>query len=116
MLDGHEQAVTSLCFCTRTGRIASGGEDCTIRLWEHNGKAWAQNGQLEGHQSRLTGLIFHPDGTKLCSAAVETIRVWNVPRPGGGQAAARARLEAASHAAAAAYKSFNGHGHGGCKV
>jgi len=55
----------------------SGFTESAIRLWEvASGKAI---GQLEGHRSWVSGLVFWPDGKTLASASADqTIRLWDV--------------------------------------
>ena len=60
VLEGHDQAVTAVAFCTRTDRLVSGGDDLTIRVWEFMGKAWKQTALLMGHNSGITDITFHP--------------------------------------------------------
>ena len=47
-------------------QIVSGSEDKTVRLWEHNGKAWVPTAVLQGHAWGINSVAFHPDGTKVC--------------------------------------------------
>jgi WD40 repeat protein len=40
--------------------------------------AWALEKELRGHDQGVTGCAWSPEGTKLASVSVETVRVWNV--------------------------------------
>ncbi len=65
-------------------RIATGGVDKTVRLWERaTGNALRT---LGGHTGAVTALAFDPSGRTLASAAADlTIRLWDTV---GGQAIA----------------------------
>lgn len=60
-------------------RLASGGDDGRVRLWNlATGKA-TQSRSLSGHKSAVTCLKFSPDGARLCSGSRDrTISVWDV--------------------------------------
>jgi WD40 repeat protein len=57
--------------------LASTGEDRTIRLWDPT--TGDQLAVLTGHQNRIDGLAFHPDGKVLVSGSQDTtVRQWSI--------------------------------------
>ncbi|WP_197519403.1 WD40 repeat domain-containing protein [Mycobacterium sp. E2327] len=63
-------------------RIASGGFDSAVRIW--NADSGAQIGPpLLGHHSRITGVAFSPNGDHLVSASDDgEVRLWNTDAGG----------------------------------
>ncbi len=64
-LEGHSDWVAALCLLP-DGRLASGADDNTIRLWDV--AAGAETARLDGHSGGVAALCLLPDG-RLASGA-----------------------------------------------
>ncbi|HLW63990.1 MAG TPA: WD40 repeat domain-containing protein [Gemmataceae bacterium] len=86
---GHDKAVTCMVFSADDKKVASGGMDGQIRLWdtaksaEHAvtkelaAKAQPEH-KIKAHTGGVYGLGFSPDGKRLASAGADgAIKVWN---------------------------------------
>jgi WD40 repeat protein len=75
-LQGHLWEVRSVAFSPDGTRLASGGNDRMVKIWD------AQTGQemltLKGHTSAVLKVAFSPDGNLLASASEDgTVKIWN---------------------------------------
>lgn len=73
--EAHTGPIT--CLAGSGGRIATGGEDCLVRVWEEDG---LRSSDLRGHRSPPFFLVFGGDGRFLASGGGQGfIRVWCLP-------------------------------------
>lgn len=88
-IGGHSSGVLSLSWNAKSGRLASGANDGTIKIWD------TSTGQEalahRGHELRVWCVAWIPDGRRLASASPDAARVWDAP---AGYEAARAPAEA----------------------
>lgn len=68
VIRGHTGYVYSVSFSPDGARIATGSDDCTVRLWD------AVTGQpigkpLRGHTSSVTSVSFSPDDTRIVTGS-----------------------------------------------
>ncbi|MBI5185177.1 MAG: WD40 repeat domain-containing protein [Nitrospinae bacterium] len=73
---GHTGPVTCMVVLP-DGRLASGSEDHTIRIWDINAKTSIV---LEGHNSKVIHLAAFPDGRLASASESGEVRVWNIER------------------------------------
>ncbi|HMF19518.1 MAG TPA: serine/threonine-protein kinase, partial [Gemmataceae bacterium] len=74
---GKQEAVRAVAVSADGSRIASGGDDHRVCLWDSaTGKRVLI---LKGHSGRILSLAFSLDGNRLASAALDgTLKVWDV--------------------------------------
>jgi serine/threonine protein kinase len=81
-LIGHQGDMRALAFSPDGKRLASGGHDRTIRLFDLGG---AQIEMERRHEDSVMALRFAPDGERLLSTSVDgTLRLWSVPTARAG--------------------------------
>src|SRR5262249_23590626 len=74
---GHEAKATCVTFDTDGRRMASGGADRTVRVWD--GATGRAIHVLRGHSGTINRLAFSPDGTRLASVGGDrTVRIWDL--------------------------------------
>jgi platelet-activating factor acetylhydrolase IB subunit alpha len=77
MLEGHRSPVTVVATHPVFTLCASGSEDNTIRLWDHETGAYERT--LKGHTGYVTGLAFDPRGTLLASCSLDmSAKLWDM--------------------------------------
>lgn len=73
---GHDGEITSLAYSARTQRLASGGTDARVLLWDALHPAGPPH-VLDGHRSTVLAVAFTPDGSRLASSSTDTtVRIW----------------------------------------
>jgi WD40 repeat protein len=81
----YQAKVSSIAFSPDSQRLATSGDDHTIRLWDMSGKQLAvikattgkQITSFKGHKGRILQMLFSPDGELLVTRGEEgTARLW----------------------------------------
>ncbi|RYP77557.1 hypothetical protein DL770_007058 [Monosporascus sp. CRB-9-2] len=75
-LEGHGGRVTSVAFSPDGGRIVSGSDDYTVKIWD--AKSGKEVRTIKGHGSKVTSVAFSPDGSRIASGSVDnTVKIWD---------------------------------------
>ncbi|CAN5412016.1 hypothetical protein BH10PLA2_BH10PLA2_37430 [soil metagenome] len=69
------ERISGLAFSADSTRLASGGRDHTIRIWDI--ASGSETLTLRGNIDHVNGLAFSPDRSLMASASTRNIRVWN---------------------------------------
>lgn len=72
---GHEEPISVLAVL-QDGRLISGSDDCTLRVWDAATGECTQ--ALEGHTSAITCVAVLPDQRMVSGSFDNTLRVWDV--------------------------------------
>ena len=84
-IEGHSATVTSVEWSPDGSRLASGGCDGQVRVWDVHSGCCLQ--VLEGHRSHVSCLCWSPDSVGICSGSADrTLRVWIASKPGDDRA------------------------------
>ncbi|KAF8574175.1 WD40 repeat-like protein [Ramaria rubella] len=92
-LRNHLDAVRAIAFHAQDMSLATGGDDCTVKIWRIDAASLAPSASgakteiepqltLRGHSSPITRLVYSTSRHLLYSASLDsTIHVWRLPGP-----------------------------------
>lgn len=76
-LAGHRGAIDCIAFAPNDDKLATGGEDRSVKVWSI--KSGEESETLQGHRYQVTAVAFSPDGALLASAGPDgTVRLWEL--------------------------------------
>jgi len=76
-LTGHRLSVTALATHPVYSILASGSEDCTIRIWDHETAQYERT--LKGHTGPITAVSFDSKGLFLASSSSDmSTKIWDM--------------------------------------
>ena len=75
---GHVQPVYAVAWLPSDKRVASGGADQSVHIWD------GENGHhiytYHGHTRAVLGIAWSPDGSQIASCSADnTVEVWSYP-------------------------------------
>ncbi|KAF9347017.1 hypothetical protein BGX34_003465, partial [Mortierella sp. NVP85] len=74
---GHTDWVVPIVYSPSGDKVASGGKDSTVRIWDVETGACLQ--AMVGHSKEMDSLVYSPQGDVVVSASDDrTVRLWDV--------------------------------------
>jgi hypothetical protein len=76
----HDGEVTSVAYSPDKNKLATGGKDHIVKLWDLSSPKPKQEATFTGHTGAVWSVAFSPDGRTLATVSKdETVRLWDVP-------------------------------------
>lgn len=75
-IDSHKGAINSIVFSHDGRHMASGSQDCQIKVWDTG--SWDEIKTLDDHGSQVTSVAFSHDDCRIASGSLDgTIKLWD---------------------------------------
>jgi WD40 repeat protein len=71
---GHADDVTALAFSPDGGRLVSGSDDNSVKVWDIDQGTLLRT--LHGHIDNVTAVAFSPDGRRVVAGSKGALKVW----------------------------------------
>ncbi|HEY0372166.1 MAG TPA: hypothetical protein VGD79_09195, partial [Thermoanaerobaculia bacterium] len=75
ILDGGADATAAVAFSPKGDRLASGGDDGAVRIWD--AKSWKLLRTADADGERVAALAYTPDGNRIYSSDGALVRRWD---------------------------------------